>query len=142
MKNLVSLLACLLVLFGLVQSTHIAAADDAPAAGAAQVFEPAPAKPSDQAQPTLLSSLVSMLPMLAVCYLIFYFMVVKPQDSKAKAHQQLVESLKRGENVITTGGIAGKVAGVENGFVLLEVANNVKIKVEQSHVVKKMDAAA
>jgi preprotein translocase subunit YajC len=115
----------------------VLAQDGAAVAPAAQqeVFGPAPAAGSEQ--PTLFGSLVSMLPMLAVCYLIFYFMVIKPQESKVKKHKSLLESLKRGDSVVTSGGIMGKVAGIEKDCVLLEIAQNVKIKVELAHVLKR-----
>jgi preprotein translocase subunit YajC len=100
-----------------------------------EVFGPAPVANADQ--PTFFSSLVSMLPMLAVCYLIFYFMVIKPQESKVKKHKTLLESLKRGDSVVTSGGIIGKVTAVEKDCVVLEIAQNVKIKVEQAHVLKR-----
>jgi preprotein translocase subunit YajC len=81
-----------------------------------------------------------MLPMLAVCYLIFYFMVVKPQDTKMKKQKQLVDTLKKGESVVTTGGIVGKIAGTEKEFVLVEIAPNVKIKMDPAHVAKRLGA--
>lgn len=80
-----------------------------------------------------------MLPMFAIVFLIFYFMVMKPQQDKIKAQRQLLGSLKRGDNVVTSGGIVAKVAGVEQNYILLEVSNNVKIKVEAFHVVKKIE---
>jgi len=94
-------------------------------------FTPAPT----QEQPSFIQSLVSMLPMLAVCYLIFWVMVIRPQDSKVKKHKQLLESLKRGDSVITTGGIIGRVASVEKDGVMVEIAQNVKVKFAQSHIV-------
>ena len=106
------------------------------AAAQQQVFEPAP--PVGAEQPTFFNSLVSMLPMLAVCYLIFYFMVIKPQDQKMKRHKALLESLKRGDSVVTSGGLVGKFAGEEKGLMLVEIAPNIKIKVEQGHVLKRL----
>jgi preprotein translocase subunit YajC len=79
-----------------------------------------------------------MLPMLAVCYLIFYFLVIKPQDQKMKRHKALLESLKRGDSVVTSGGLVGKFAGEEKGLMLVEIAPNIKIKVEQGHVLKRL----
>jgi preprotein translocase subunit YajC len=69
-----------------------------------------------------------MLPMLAICYLIFYFMVIRPQETKNKQHKALLESIKRGDTVVTTSGMVAKVAGVEKDHVLLEIAPNVKAK--------------
>jgi preprotein translocase subunit YajC len=94
----------------------------------------APATPIEQ--PSLLGALMQMLPMLAICYLIFYFMVIKPQESKNKKHATLVASLKRGDSVVTSSGIVGKVANVEKDHVMLEIAQNVKVKVLMSHVTR------
>jgi preprotein translocase subunit YajC len=71
---------------------------------------------------------MQMLPMLAICYLIFYFMVIRPQETKNKQHKALLEAIKRGDTVITTSGMIAKVAGVEQDHVLLEIAPNVKAK--------------
>lgn len=98
------------------------------------VFAPAPA--TAQNAPTFMESLMSMLPMLAICYMIFYFMVLRPQETKVKKHKQLLESLKRGDSVVTTGGLIGRVNSVEKGVVNLEIAPNVKIRVEESHVLR------
>lgn len=80
-----------------------------------------------------------MLPMFAIVFLIFYFLVMRPQQDKLKAQRQLLNSLKRGDQVITSSGVFGKIAGVEKDFILLEVANNVKIKLELSHISKKIE---
>ncbi len=99
-------------------------------AGFAQ--DAAPLPPVEQ--PSLMGALMQMLPMLAICYLIFYFMVIKPQETKNKKHATLVTSLKRGDSVVTSSGIVGKVAGVEKDHVMLEIAQNVKVKILLSHV--------
>jgi preprotein translocase subunit YajC len=91
-------------------------------------------QPAAPEQPGFMESLVSMLPMLAVCYLIFWVMVIRPQESKVKKHKQLLDSLKRGDSVVTTGGIIGRVASVEKDAVTLEIAPNVKVKFTQSHI--------
>jgi preprotein translocase subunit YajC len=97
-----------------------------------QVFSTPPA--SGEQQPNFIQSLISMLPMLAICYLIFWVMVIRPQESKTKKHKQLLESLKRGDAVVTTGGIIGRVASVEKDGVFVEIAPNVKVKFAQSHI--------
>ena len=110
----------------------------APVAGAlaGEVFGPAPVPASGQ--PSFFGSLVELLPVLAVCYAIFYFMVIKPQETGSKSHKTLIESLKRGDQVVTSGGLVGKVVGNEKEFILLELAANVKVKVEQAHVKKRL----
>ena len=101
------------------------------------VAQAAPAAaPAAAPQPTFLGALWDTLPMLAICYLIFYVMVIRPQESKNKKHKALLESLKRGDSVVTTSGIIGKVAGVEKDHLLLEVAQNVKLKVLLTHVAR------
>ncbi len=86
--------------------------------------------------PTLFGALIEMLPMLAVCYLIFYFMVIRPQERKTKQHKALLESMKRGDSVVTSSGIVGKVAGLESDHVLVEIAPNVKVKFLRQHIVR------
>lgn len=97
-----------------------------------QVFSTPPT--AGEQQPSLMQSLISMLPMLAICYLIFWVMVIRPQESKVTKHKALLESLKRGDSVITTGGIIGRVSSVEKDGVLVEIAPNVKVKFAQSHI--------
>ena len=113
--------------YSLVMSSVCAMAQDAavPAAGAVPAAE----------QPSFLGALVEMLPMLAVCYLIFYFMVIRPQERKTKQHKALLESMKKGDSVVTSSGMVGRVAGVESDHVLLEIAPSVKVKFLRRHIV-------
>ncbi len=73
--------------------------------------------------------------MLVIMFAIFYFLLIRPQQKRAKQHKELVESLKAGDQVVTAGGIHGKVASVQDNIVTLEVATGVKIKVNRSSVV-------
>ena len=82
-----------------------------------------------------------MLPMFAIVFLIFYFLVMKPQQDKLRNHKALIESLKRGDQVVTSSGMLGKVATIDKDYILLEVANNVKIKFEPVHVVKRLTSS-
>lgn len=107
-----------------------ALAQAATAPGAASGAAPATAPPS------LFGALIDMLPMLAVCYLIFYFMVIRPQERKTKQHKALLESMKRGDSVVTSSGIVGKVSGVESDHVMVEIAPNVKVKFLRQHIVR------
>ena len=91
-------------------------------------------QPPAPEQPGFMESLVGMLPMLAICYLIFWVMVIRPQESKVKKHKLLLDSLKRGDSVVTTGGIIGRVASVEKDAVMVEIAPNVKVKFSLSHI--------
>jgi preprotein translocase subunit YajC len=92
--------------------------------------------PAAAEQPSLFGAIVQMLPMLAICYLIFYFMVIKPQESKSKKHKALLETIKKGDSVVTTSGIIGKVSGVEGDHVALEISPNVKVKFLRTHIAR------
>ena len=82
-----------------------------------------------------------MLPMFVLVFFIFYFMVLKPQQKRLKEHENLVSGLKKGDSVVTSGGLFGRVAGVEKDSILIEVAPGVKVRVEPSHISKKHDKA-
>ena len=80
-----------------------------------------------------------MMPMFIVVFFIFYFLIMKPQQAKLKAQAQMMANLKAGDVVVTTGGIFGRVAKSEKDYVLIEVATNVKIKIEANHIAKKIE---
>lgn len=73
------------------------------------------------------------VPMLAV-FGVFYFLMIRPQQKKAKEQQEMLTALKHGDDVLTSSGILGKVAGITEKFVTIEVADNVKIKMLKSQV--------
>jgi preprotein translocase subunit YajC len=79
------------------------------------------------------SAISSLIP-LVLMFGIFYFLLIRPQQKKAKEHKALIEALKKGDQVITAGGIHGKVNAVEDTVVILEIANGVNIKVNKGHV--------
>jgi preprotein translocase subunit YajC len=92
----------------------------------AQAASPAP----DAPQPSIL---MSMMPLIFV-FVIFYFLLIRPQQKRQKAHQQLVASIKTGDKVVTSSGIHGIVANVKEKTILLKVADNVKIEFDRSSV--------
>jgi preprotein translocase subunit YajC len=71
---------------------------------------------------------------LVFMFAIFYFLLIRPQQKKAKEHKVLLDSMKKGDSVITAGGVHGKVTAVENELVTLEIANNVNIKITKSYI--------
>lgn len=111
----------------------VAIAGEAFAQDGSPVFSAAPAV-SDH-PPTFKESLLRLLPLMLICYAVFHFMVQRPQDARQKKQKQLLESLKRGDSVVTTGGLIGRVASVEKGVVFLEISQNVKVKFSQDHIV-------
>ena len=66
--------------------------------------------------------------------IIFYFLLIRPQQKKQKEHQRLVDSLKTGDKIVTSGGIHGLIANVKDRTVIVKVADNVKIELEKASV--------
>lgn len=80
--------------------------------------------------PTLLDQLPFILGMI----LIFYFLMIRPQQKRAKAHQDFIKNLKRGDQVLTSGGIFGTIEGLTDDFVTLEIADDVKIRILKAQI--------
>jgi preprotein translocase subunit YajC len=72
--------------------------------------------------------------MMVVFVGIFYFLLIRPQQKKAKEHQALVSKLSAGDEVVTTGGLLGKVTDVGDSFVTIEIAEGVRVKVQKFQV--------
>jgi preprotein translocase subunit YajC len=77
--------------------------------------------------------IANLLPILAIG-LVFYFIVIAPANKQRKKTQEMLNSLKKGDRVLTTGGIYGTVQGVEGDAVYLRIAENVKVKVARSAI--------
>jgi preprotein translocase subunit YajC len=77
--------------------------------------------------------IMSFLPLIVI-FAIFYFLLIRPQQKKAKDHRNFLESLKRGDEVVTAGGLIGKISGLTDKVVTLEIANSVKVKVTRAQV--------
>ena len=80
------------------------------------------------------SSPLAMLIPFVLIFAVFYFIVILPAKKQQKKKDAMIAALKKGDRVVTTGGIYGTVAGVEDGSLLLKVAENVKIRVAKSAV--------
>ena len=77
--------------------------------------------------------LLNLLPIAAI-FLVFYFLVIAPASKTRKKTQEMLGSLKKGDRVVTTGGIYGTIQGVEAEVVYLKIAENVKVKVARSAI--------
>lgn len=75
--------------------------------------------------------------MLVLMFAVFYFLLIRPQQKRAKEHKAVLDALQSGDNVITAGGIHGKIVGLQEGEVTLEIAPGVKIKVNRASVATK-----
>lgn len=108
-------------------------------AGISAFAQEVAAVPPPRPAPSLLGTLAEMSPMFAAVFLIFYVMVMKPQQAKLKAQETLMSNLKKGDTVVTGSGMIGRVAGIEKDHILLEVSSNVKVKFESSAIVRNLD---
>ena len=79
------------------------------------------------------SQFLSFLPLVLV-FVIFYFLLIRPQQKKAKDHQQMLGKLKKNDEVMTSGGIYGKVTALTDNIVTLEIAPNVRIRVNRPQI--------
>jgi preprotein translocase subunit YajC len=103
----------------------LAMADGAAPAGAAQ-------------GPSMIEQLV---PFIAI-FAIFYFLIIRPQSKKQKDHVGFISGLKRGDNVITTGGIFGTVEGITDKFITLEVSEGVRIRILKTQIASTVNEGA
>lgn len=81
--------------------------------------------------------IMSFLPIILI-FVVFYFFMIRPQMKRQKELNNFRNSLQKGDKVVTTGGIYGKITEVADYYVMLEIAHNVNIKVDKAAVVKDM----
>ncbi|MFB3926106.1 MAG: preprotein translocase subunit YajC [Syntrophales bacterium] len=72
--------------------------------------------------------------MMAVVFLIFYFLLIRPQQKKQKELKEMLSNIKHGDTVVTAGGLYGKVTGLTDSVVTLEIADKVRVKVSRGHI--------
>jgi preprotein translocase subunit YajC len=80
----------------------------------------------------------SFLIMMVVFFVIFYFMLMRPQMKQAKEHKKLIQDLSKGDEVVTGGGVLGKITEVGENFIALEVASGTEIKIQKGSVTALM----
>ncbi len=96
--------------------------------------------PSAWAQAGAASASGQLAPLLMIVVFIgiFYFLLIRPQQKKAKDHQAMIQKLSVGDEVVTSGGVLGRVTDVGDHFVTLEIADSVRIKVQKVQVTSLM----
>ncbi|SFM92981.1 preprotein translocase subunit YajC [Thermodesulforhabdus norvegica] len=72
---------------------------------------------------------------LILMILIFYFLLIRPQQKRQKEHRQMLANLKKGDHVITQGGLHGTITGLTDSVVTLEIADGVRVKVQRGYIV-------
>jgi preprotein translocase subunit YajC len=101
---------------------------------ASPAFAQAAAAP---AGPSLITQLLFFLPLI----LIFYFLLIRPQQQRAKKHTEMISAIKRGDTVVTSGGLIGKVNKVNDGEVSLDLAENVRVRVIKAMIIEVRNKA-
>ena len=83
----------------------------------------------------LQSSLMSMLPLLLM-FAVLYFVMIRPQMKKQKEHRAMIDALAKGDEVVTAGGLLGKVSKIGDAFIGVELAQGVEVQLQRSAVVQ------
>ena len=91
--------------------------------------------PAAAAGGDIMSSVTGMLP-LVLMFVVLYFVMIRPQMKKQKEHRAMVEALAKGDEVVTAGGLLGKVSRLGDSHLGLEVANGVEVQIQRSAVVQ------
>ena len=81
---------------------------------------------------------ISTLLLMVGFFVLFYFMLIRPQQKRAKEHKNLIASLKKGDEIVTSGGLLGKLTSVGDSFVTVQLADSVEIKVQRHAIAAVM----
>ncbi len=84
--------------------------------------------------PSVGQGIMQMLPMFVIFIAIFYFLMIRPQNKKAKEKKQLLDSLKTGDEIITTGGIVAKIKQLTDAYVILKVGESAEITLQRGAI--------
>ncbi|BCD60769.1 MULTISPECIES: preprotein translocase subunit YajC [unclassified Nitratiruptor] len=81
----------------------------------------------------------SLLPLIII-FAIFYFLIIRPQQQQAKKHKEMVNSLKKGDKIVTSGGIIAEVVKNEEDFIKAKIDDNTEVKIDKSFIAKKLES--
>jgi len=79
------------------------------------------------------SQIWSFLPIILI-FVVFYFLLIRPQQKRAKEHRALLSNVKVGDQILTNGGIYGKITGIKDDILTVEISDKVRVKVSRGHV--------
>ena len=85
------------------------------------------------------SPLAGFIPMILI-FVIFYFLLIRPQQKKAKDQQVFLSNLKKGDEVVTGGGLHGKITGLTDTVVTLEIVDNIRVKMSRQYILASSTA--
>jgi len=76
---------------------------------------------------------MSFLPIILI-FVVFYFLLIRPQQKRSKEHRTLLENIKTGEYVLTSGGIYGRITGIKDNVITVEISDKVRVKVNRGNI--------
>ena len=79
---------------------------------------------------------------LILMFVIFYFLLIRPQQKKTKEHREMIANLKKGDRIITSGGLHGRITGLDESTLTVEIADKVRVKVARGNVGARVQTAA
>jgi len=79
------------------------------------------------------SQLASLIPLIII-FVVFYFLLIRPQTKRAKEHKQMVDSLAKGDEIITQGGLLGKITQLGDNYVIIEIATQIEVKIQRQAI--------
>ena len=79
---------------------------------------------------------------LILMFVIFYFLLIRPQQKKAKDHREMISRLKKGDRIITSGGLHGRITGVSDNTATVEIADKVRVKIARSNVAQVIQSSS
>ncbi len=85
--------------------------------------------------------IASFIPLILI-FVVFYFLLIRPQQKKAKDQQNFLANLKKGDAIVTNGGLHGEITGITDTVVTLEIADNVRVKVSRQHILGTRNTVA
>ncbi len=85
--------------------------------------------------------MISQLMPLVLIFAVFYFLLIRPQQKKASKHQQFLTDLKKGDKILTGGGVHGRITGLTDSTVTMEIAEGVRVKVNRGSIMTSVAAA-
>lgn len=92
------------------------------------------------AAPAAPNQLMSFVPLVLI-FVVFYFLLIRPQQKKAKEHQDFLSNMKKGDMVVSSGGLIGTITGLTDTVITLEVADNVRVKVSRPYILGSVSTA-
>ncbi len=79
------------------------------------------------------SPIVSVMP-IALMFVVLYFLLIRPQQKRSREHETMIENLKRNDEIVTSGGIYGRIQSIADKVLVVEIAPNVRVRVERAQV--------